>query len=79
MRFIADAIERAGSPDRAKIKEALATSSWENHFMPYGPTKIVNGQNQGAQPLITQVLDGEIEVVSPAEFMTRPAVFPRPA
>ena len=79
VRFIADAIERAGSPDRAKIKEALATSSWENHFMPYGPTKIVNGQNQGAQPLITQVLDGEIEVVSPAEFMTRPAVFPRPA
>jgi branched-chain amino acid transport system substrate-binding protein len=79
VRFIAEAIERAGSPDRGKIKEALATSSWENHFMPYGPTKIVNGQNQGAQPLITQVLDGEIEVVSPAEFMTRPAVFPRPA
>ncbi len=79
VRFIAEAIERAGSPDRGKIKEALATSSWENHFMPYGPTKIVNGQNQGAQPLITQVLDGEIEVVSPAEFMTRPAVVPRPA
>ncbi len=79
VRFIADAIERAGSPDRAKIIEALATSTWENHFMPYGPTKIVNGQNQGAQPLITQVLNGEIEVVSPAEFMTRPAVFPRPA
>jgi branched-chain amino acid transport system substrate-binding protein len=79
VRFIADAMERAGSADRAKIVEALATSTWSGHFMPYGPTEMVNGQNQGAQPLVMQVQGEEIEVVSPAEFMTKPAIFPRPA
>ena len=31
------------------------------------------------QPLVMQVLGNEIEVVSPAEYQTKPAVFPRPA
>ena len=79
VRFIADAIERAGSADRGKIIEALASSTWDGHFMPYGPTKMVNGQNQGAQSLNTQILGDEIEVVAPAEYMTKKAVFPRPA
>lgn len=79
VRFVADAIERAGSADRAKIIEALASSTWSDHFMPYGPTKMVKGQNEGAQPLVMQIQGKEIEVVSPAEHMTKPAVFPRPA
>lgn len=79
VRFVADAIERAGSADRAKIIEALASSSWSDHFMPYGPTRMVNGQNEGAQPLVTQIQGKEIEVVSPAGHMTKPAIFPRPA
>ena len=78
VHFVADAIERAGSADRAKIIEALATSTWENHVMPYGPTKMVNGQNQGARALAMQVLGDEIEVVWPNEYMTKKAVFPRP-
>jgi branched-chain amino acid transport system substrate-binding protein len=77
--FIADAMERAGSADRAKINEALAASTWDKHFMPYGPTKMVKGQNQGAQPLVMQVQGKEIEVVSPADFKTKAAIFPRPA
>jgi len=79
VKFVADAIERAGSADRAKIIEALAASTWGGHFMPYGPTKIVKGQNQGAQPLVMQVQGKEIEVVSPAGFKTKKAIFPRPA
>jgi branched-chain amino acid transport system substrate-binding protein len=79
VRFVADAIERAGSAERAAIVAALASSTWSGHFMPYGPTKMVDGQNQGAQPLVMQVQGKEIEVVSPAAYMTKPAIFPRPA
>jgi len=79
MMFTADAIERAASTDRAKITEAMASSTWSGHFMPYGPTKMDNGQNAGARPLATQVLGNEIEVISPADYATKAAVFPRPA
>ncbi len=77
--FAVDAMERAGSADRGKIIEAMAASTWSDHFMPYGPTKMVNGQNQGAQAMVMQVQNNEIEVVSPKNFMTKAAIFPRPA
>ena len=79
MMFTADAIERAGSSDRAKIIAAMASSSWSGHFMPYGPTKIVDGQNMGARPLVTQILGKNIDVIEPSEYATAKAVFPRPA
>ena len=79
MMFAADAIERAASYDRAKIIEAMASSTWSDHFMPYGPTKMVNGQNEGAKAMVMQVLDKDIEVVAPKEFATAAPVFPRPA
>ncbi len=79
VRFIADAMERAGSAKREKIIEALANSEWKGHFMPYGPTKMVNGQNQGARPLVMQILGKEIEVVAPNQYATAKPVFPRPA
>ena len=53
--LLADAIERAKSSDRAAIIEALSSSTFAGHVMPYGPTKFVNGQNQGAAPANTQV------------------------
>ena len=77
--LMADAMERAGSADREAVIAALAASTWDGHGMPYGPTKMVNGQNQGAQPVNTQVLDGDIEVIFPAEFASARAVFPMPA
>ncbi len=79
VNFIADAIERAGSAERGKIIEALASSTWDGHFMPYGPTVIENGQNTAARPLVMQIQGQEIEVVAPAEHATKPAIFPRPA
>jgi branched-chain amino acid transport system substrate-binding protein len=75
----ADAIERAGGTDRAKIIAALESSTFKGHVMPYGPTKFVNGQNQGAAPVNTQVLDGDIKVIFPAEFANAKAVYPMPA
>jgi branched-chain amino acid transport system substrate-binding protein len=46
--------------------------------MPYGPTKFVNGQNQGAAPANTQVLGNDIQVILPAAFASAKAVFPMP-
>lgn len=74
--FLADAIERAGSTEKEAVIAALAASTWDQHGMPYGPTKMVNGQNEGAQAVNTQVLKGNIEVILPKEFASAEAVFP---
>lgn len=76
MWLLADALERAKSTDRAAITDALEKSTFSNHFMPYGPTKFVNGQNQGAQPLMVQVLDRDIKVIVPREYRQAEPLFP---
>jgi branched-chain amino acid transport system substrate-binding protein len=79
MQLIQDALERAASTDRQKIIDALAASTLSDHIMPYGPTKFVNGQNQGAQPVNTQIRGSNIEVIFPKEFASAEPVFPIPA
>ncbi|MGB5081797.1 MAG: ABC transporter substrate-binding protein [Burkholderiales bacterium] len=74
--LLADAIERARSAKREDVIAALATSTWKGHFMPYGPTQFVDGQNTGAQPLMMQVLKGDIRVVLPNTFAETEPVFP---
>jgi branched-chain amino acid transport system substrate-binding protein len=76
--LLADAIERAASTDRSKITEALASSTFGGHVMPYGPTKFVDGQNQGAAPVNTQVLGKDIQVILPVQFASAKPVFPIP-
>jgi branched-chain amino acid transport system substrate-binding protein len=79
LMVIADAIERAGSADRAKITAALESSTFADHILPYGPTKFVNGQNQGAQAVTTQVQGMNVEVIHPAQYASKKPVFPIPA
>jgi len=74
--LLVDAIERAKSAKREDIVAALATSTWKGHFMPYGPTQFVDGQNTGAQPLMMQVLKGDIRVVLPNTYAETEPVFP---
>jgi len=76
VRLLADAIERAKSTDRAAITAALASSKFADHLMPYGPTEFVNGQNQGAQPLMTQVIKGDIRVIVPRDYREAEPIFP---
>jgi branched-chain amino acid transport system substrate-binding protein len=76
MGLLADALQRAKSSDRAAIIDALAASSFAGHIMPYGPTRFVNGQNQGAQPLMTQVVKNDIQVIVPREYRQVEPVFP---
>jgi branched-chain amino acid transport system substrate-binding protein len=79
VQLVADALEHAASADRAKLTAALENSTFSGHIMPYGPTKFVNGQNQGAAPVNTQVLDNDIKVILPPEFANAKVVFPMPA
>jgi branched-chain amino acid transport system substrate-binding protein len=76
--LLADALERAASADRGKIIAALESSTFGGHVMPYGATKFVNGQNQGAAPVNTQVLENDIQVIFPDTFASAKAVFPTP-
>jgi len=77
--LVADALQRAGTADRAKLTEAIASSTFSGHVMPYGPTKFVNGQNEGAAPVNTQVQNKDIKVVLPERFAEAKPVFPMPA
>ena len=76
VRLLADAIERARSADRAAIVDALSKSTFSDHFMPYGATRFENGQNMGAQPLMTQVIKGDIRVIVPRDYRETDPVFP---
>ncbi|MFL4977544.1 MAG: ABC transporter substrate-binding protein [Xanthobacteraceae bacterium] len=76
--LVADALERAEGTERAKIIAALESSTFSGHVMPYGPTKFVNGQNQGAAPVNTQVLGNDIQVIFPQTFATAKPTFPMP-
>jgi branched-chain amino acid transport system substrate-binding protein len=76
VRLVVDAIERAGSADRNRVIEALAASTFADHIMPYGPTRFVNGQNQGAAPVNTQIQSGDIKLIFPAEFADARPIYP---
>jgi branched-chain amino acid transport system substrate-binding protein len=76
--LLVDAIERAASTDRAKITAALASSTFSGQVMPYGPTKFVDGQNQGAAPANTQVQGNDIQVILPTAFASAKPIFPMP-
>lgn len=78
IKCLADAIERAGSADKEKIIAALETSTWSDHGMPYGPTKFVNGQNQGGRAALLQASRTDIDLVWPNEFASTKPVFPKP-
>ncbi|NYT60218.1 ABC transporter substrate-binding protein [Alcaligenaceae bacterium] len=76
--LLADALERAGSMERDALIDALASSTFEGHIMPYGPTRFVDGQNIGAAPVMTQVQQGDIKVIFPEEFSDAKPNYPLP-
>ena len=78
VKLYADALQRAGTSDKEKVIAALETSTWSDHFMPYGPTKFVNGQNTGGRAALLQATKTDIDVVWPNEFAAVKPVFPRP-
>jgi len=78
VKCYADGLERAKTQDKEKVIAALEASTWADHFMPYGPTKFVNGQNTGGRAVLLQASKTDIDVVWPNEFAAVKPVFPRP-
>ena len=76
--LLADALEHSGSADKEKLTAALTASTFKAEMMPYGPTKFVNGQNEGGRSEVMQAIKGDIVVVGPQEFAEAKAVFPKP-
>lgn len=64
------AIERAGSKDRAAVREQLAKGNFKTFFAPvsFGPTGIANSYI----PPVYQIQQGKVQVVLPAELATAP-------
>jgi branched-chain amino acid transport system substrate-binding protein len=75
--FLADGFERAGSTDRDAVNAALGTSEIAVDFMPYGKTKMVDGQNMGSRAVAIQAQKGDVQIIAPSQYASAKAVFPR--
>lgn len=74
-----DALERAGSADRSRVREALARTSLTDHILPQGVLQFDKaGDNVNAQPALLQNQGGKTVVVGPPAFAEAKAVFPVP-
>jgi branched-chain amino acid transport system substrate-binding protein len=76
--LLADSLENAKSAGKEQLIAALNASTFKAELMPYGPTKFVNGQNEGAKAAVLQADKGDIKVIAPEEFAEMKAVFPKP-
>lgn len=76
-KVLLDAVERAGSTDREKIKDALKDTNITEHILPQGPIVFdENGQNKNAQAVLNQIFDGTSKVVYPNEYKNADPVYP---
>jgi branched-chain amino acid transport system substrate-binding protein len=76
-----DALERAASTDREKIRDALAKTDLAGTIQPCKNGKIQfdeTGENKNAVYFNVQFVHGRPEIVWPREFATMEAAFPAP-
>lgn len=82
MMTLADAINRAGSTEPAKIRDALAATnlSADKLIMPWAGVKFdATGQNMLTSAIFLQLQNAEPKMVWPADKATAALVWPRPA
>jgi len=76
---VKDALERAGSADRDKLRDALTKTNLSDHILPQDAIKFDDtGENVNASPALLQVQSGKPTVVGPARFAEGKPVFPVP-
>ncbi|HEY3067141.1 MAG TPA: ABC transporter substrate-binding protein [Methylomirabilota bacterium] len=74
-----DALERAASTDRDKLRDAIARTNLADHILPQDAIKFDDtGENANASPALLQVQNGRPVVVGPARFAEAKPVFPVP-
>ena len=74
--LLADAIERAASRGPRKVIVALDELDLRRSHHALWADQFVNGQNQGAAPVNTQVSGNDIKVIFPADLRRRQAGVP---
>jgi branched-chain amino acid transport system substrate-binding protein len=75
VQAVADAIQRAGSLDREKVRDAIAAT---NMMTVIGPVRFNPDGTGQVQTFVVQWLDGKQELVWPKEFATKPFAYPAP-
>jgi branched-chain amino acid transport system substrate-binding protein len=76
---VKDALERAGSSDRDKLRDALAKTNLGDHILPQDAIKFdASGENANATPALLQVQNGRPVAVGPARFAEAKPVYPVP-
>jgi len=76
---VRDALERAGSGDRDKLRDALSKTNLADHILPQDAIKFDDtGENVNASPALLQVQNSKPVVVGPARFAEAKPVFPVP-
>ena len=79
IQVIADALERAASTDKDKIRDALANTNLTDHILPQGPIKFDDkGENVNAAAVMVQVQNGKQVVVYPEQYAEAKLIFPMP-
>ena len=79
IHVLKDALERAGSADRDKLRDALAKTNLSDHILPQDAIKFdESGENANASPALLQVQNGKPVVVGPAKYAEGKPVFPVP-
>src|SRR6266566_5206177 len=74
-----DALERAASTDREKVREAIAKTNLADHILTQDAIRFDDaGENVNATPALLQVQGGKPVVVGPARFVEAKPVFPVP-
>jgi branched-chain amino acid transport system substrate-binding protein len=79
MFVLKDALERAASTDREKVREAIAKTNLADHILTQDAIRFDDaGENVNATPALLQVQNGKPVVVGPARFVEAKPVFPVP-
>jgi branched-chain amino acid transport system substrate-binding protein len=79
IHVVKDALERAGSADRDRLRDALAKTNLSDHILPQDAIKFdETGENANASPALLQVQNGKPLVVGPARYAESKPVFPVP-
>jgi len=75
-----DALERAGTTDPVKLRDAIASVSLKEHIAPGGPIEFgPTGQNKNALATLQQVHKGKIKLVLPEKYSNAEPVYPIPS
>ncbi len=79
MFVLKDALERAASTDREKVRDAIAKTNLTDHILTQDAIRFDDsGENVNATPALLQVQGGKPVVVGPARFLEAKPVFPVP-